>query len=60
MEKICKLVKAGLPEHDSAAYGELVRGAKHFCGKCGLAAREKERLCRPVKMKKKDKLSGQS
>lgn len=60
MEKICKLVKAGLPEHNPAAYGELVRGAKHFCSKCGLAARDKERLCRPVKAARKEKPSKQA
>ena len=49
MDKICKIVKSDLPESDPAAYSLLVRGASHFCSKCGRMAVDKKQLCHPFK-----------
>ena len=55
MNKMCKLVKKGMPEKDPEAYGKLIRKADCFCEKCGLPANDSKRLCKAVKIKKKKK-----
>ena len=52
MDKMCKIVKKGLPESDPAGYAKLVRKAGHFCKKCGLVSNDRNRLCKSSRIKK--------
>ena len=53
--KLCDFVKKEDEISKSKAYVRIVRKGKHLCNKCGRVARNKQNLCKPVKMKKKSK-----
>ena len=51
--KICDFVKNDNDFAQSKDFINIVRKGKYLCSKCGHVARNKENLCKPVKMKKK-------
>ncbi|WP_177187803.1 hypothetical protein [Formivibrio citricus] len=48
---LCAMLgKGGLGRDDLKKYMKLVDRPEYVCEKCGRAANEKKRLCRPVKI----------
>lgn len=50
--KVCDMVKKGYDFAQSKDFIKIVRKGKYLCNKCGHVARNKENLCKPVKMQK--------
>ena len=44
---LCDLVKKGYLKEKTNDYMKLIRGAQYGCRKCGRAAAEKKRICKP-------------
>ena len=55
--KVCDVVKKGENFAQSKEFIKIVRKGKYLCNHCGHMANNKENLCKPVKMKKKQKSS---
>jgi len=53
--KVCDIVKKEEHLAESQDFIKIVRKGKYICNKCGHVAKNKENLCKPVKMKKKEK-----
>jgi len=53
--KVCDIVKKEDNLAESKDFIKLVRKGKYLCNKCGHVAKNKENLCKPVKMKSKEK-----
>ena len=53
--KVCDIVKKEEHLAKSQDFIKIVRKGKYLCNKCGHVAKNKENLCKPVKMKKKEK-----
>ena len=53
--KVCDIVKKEEHLAESQDFIKIVRKGKYLCNKCGHVAKNKENLCKPVKMKKKEK-----
>lgn len=54
-KKLCKLVKDDILEDDFKTYVKYVRKPHYVCKKCGRAAADEDMLCKPQKIKEKDK-----
>jgi hypothetical protein len=49
-KSLCKLVKDDALEEALPLYKELVQDPTHLCLKCGRAAKDKKRLCKPEEL----------
>ncbi|MBE0449736.1 MAG: hypothetical protein IBX70_02700 [Clostridia bacterium] len=54
-KKLCKLVKDDILEDDFKTYVKYVRKPHYVCKKCGRASADEDMLCKPQKIKEKDK-----
>jgi hypothetical protein len=51
--KVCDIVKKEINFARSKDFIKIVYKGKYLCNKCGHVARNKENLCKPIKMKKR-------
>jgi hypothetical protein len=54
-KKLCKLVKEDYLDDNFKAYVKYVKKPQYVCKKCGRAAEDKDMLCKPLKIKDKNK-----
>ncbi|AQQ10503.1 hypothetical protein L21SP3_02339 [Sedimentisphaera cyanobacteriorum] len=50
-KKMCGLVKKDIVKKDIKKFTKLVSQPQFACKKCGLVCSDKDRICKPVKLK---------